>query len=327
MNRFTTGNIGLALALALACAMSAIAFLYAPEINPYISENLSRGIAFQGISGWGIGRGLSFGLNLVLILIIPLLMNMLNKNYNFINNTDTVIACALLVLCGSNIWLCDSLNQSMIEGIVNIFMMFVLFGCYRNKKSTAELFICATMVSITAMFCEAGILFAVAILFMGAVLGCMSFKGIMAFLLGLMAPWWILIGFGVIKLQELQWIAPVDIFHLWGEGEYDFMFWINAGVSALIFILCSLYNSVGLYAGNPKRRRMCNSIMVLGFFTIGGMVFDAGHATDYIVTLYIALAVQLANLFALHNLRYRHTSISILLILYCTMYVAMINGI
>lgn len=281
---------------------------------------------FPGPDGWGISYPLSSLLNYILIIGISLALHLLNKNFNFINSTDTVMPSAMLVLCSSNLLLDQYLNQSLLLGSAMVLVLGILMGCYRNRRSMAELFLCATILSITAMFNYCALLFACGLILMALAMQCLNFRGFVAIIMGVLAPWWILFGFGIVNFEDFHFPRINTIFQFVGCGNANFMEWINYGVTSLIFLMCSLYNAVGLYAGNTKRRVLCNTFMLMGFISIAGIMIDARNASSYMVCFYISTAVQLTNLFVLHNLKNVRGVLCFFLILYCAMYIAMING-
>ena len=86
-----------------------------------------------------------------------------------------------------------------------------------------------------------------------------------------------------------------------------------------------LYNAVGLYAGNTRRRRLCNCIMMLGWISVVGIVIDVNNIVAYLATLYLALASQLANLFALHQLKSHYTLVTVLSVVYICSFISMLG--
>ena len=56
------------------------------------------------------------------------------------------------------------------------------------------------------------------------------------------------------------------------------------------------------------------------------VVFDFDNLPVYMGTLYLATALQIANFFALHNIRYGRTWVFIITMIYVASFVLMENG-
>lgn len=321
MRNLTSGNIGLAIASIAAIAMSVVAHFCA--LIP--AAGYQEGICFPGPGNWNADATISWILNLILLIGAGLFPMQLNKTYNFINNTDTVIPTVLLVLCGSNVWLNTGLNQSLILALLLMFVPYILFDCYRVRKSMNDLFLVGTLIAICSMFEYAALPFVVAVIIMGIVINCLSFKGFSALLMGLAAPYAIVIGFGIADLQDFKMPQLQILFTRDFYGEQEFILWLNAAITALIFGLCSLYNAVGLYAGNTRRRKLSNCLMIMGWVAIVCIVLDSNNMAAYLATLYFSLAVQMANLFGLHQIKYRHTMLVSIVALYVLNFVLMLE--
>lgn len=321
MRNQASGNIGLVIALIAAIAMSVIAHFYA--LIPAVGFN--EGICFPGPGNWDIYSLISWMLNLIVLLGAGLFPMLLNKTYNFINNTDTVIPTVLLVLCGSNVWLNTGLNQSLFLALLLMLVAYILFDCYRVRKSMNELFLVGTIIAIGSMFEYAVLPFVVAVIMIGIVINCMSFKGFVAFLMGLLAPYAIVIGFGIVNIQDITIPQFQILFMREFQGEQEFILWLNAAITAVIFMLCTLYNAVGLYAGNTRRRKLSNCLMIMGWVAIISIVLDSNNISAYLATLYFSLAVQMANLFGLHQIKYKHTMLVSMAALYVLNFVIMLE--
>lgn len=323
MKNPTTGNTGLVFAFVLSIAMCVVSFILGGSAG-HLS---SSGICFPSPDEWSLPTNLSFGLNLVIISGVVVGILILNKTYNFITTTDTVLQSSLLILICSNAFIDKGVNSSVLLGAVVVIIYFILFGCYRNKKSAPQLFIIGTLVSIAGLFQYAAIPYLLAVFFAAVVLKCMSFKGMVALGMGALTPYWILAGLGVIDLRELSMPVLSTVFTYDFIEEGYFLLWLNCGITALLFLSCSLYNAVSMYAGNTRRRLMNNSTLIFGLVSCLSIMFDIGNMVAYLTVLYLAWAVQLANLFALHNLKHGRAMVVSLLVLYVAAMVGMIYGI
>ncbi len=321
MRNLTTGNIGLALAVVLSVAMCAVSFLLGSSTG-YASTS---GICFPSPEEWTLSPLLSLFLNGALIISLVLAIQILNKTYNFISTTDTVLQCSLLVLICSNVYIDRSVCSSTLIGAAVMIVYFILFRCYRDRKSATSLFIAGTVLSIAGMFQYAAIPFIIALFLASIIIKCMTFKSFIALGIGVITPFWITAGLGLIDITALNLPDYDTVFTYNFIEEGYFLLWLNCGFTTLLFLFISLYNAVRMYAGNTKRRLLNNSTLIFGLVACVCIMFDRNNMPAYLSVLYTSLAVQLANLFALHNLKQRYAVIVILLLLYVGAFVGMLQ--
>ena len=136
-----------------------------------------------------------------------------------------------------------------------------------------------------------------------ASLNCLRFMETIAFILGLVAPYWVGVGLGIIPLSDF---SRPDISGLFSgiEAKRSMLAGLTAcAATALGTLVGGLYNSVKLYAGNSQRRLYNICFNILGVLCAVCMVIDFDNMPAYIGTLYLVAAVQFADIFALHNIR------------------------
>lgn len=317
------GNGGLILAIILACAMSAIEFFIG---DPQLLKG-ELGICMPSPNTWTLPPVASWILNLTLIIVLGLSLHLFNKTYNFISSSDTVLPAAFIFLCGANPWIDGMLTSSMILMAANLICLHLMFGCYRSQKGMQQLFIVGSILSLGSMFQYAFVFFIPAYIVIAIVLKCLNIKSFTAFIMGIVAPYWIGIGFGLIPLESFSLPTFTNLFDGFGSKQTIFVGLLNCAVTIVMALIIALYNAVKLYAGNTRRRLLNNAIIILGLASAISIVWDVDNVPAYMATIYLVLGVQLANLFALHNVRHPQAVIFLITLLYIASYVLMEIGI
>lgn len=320
---FTTGHFGFIAAFLLTVLMTATEIFFG---NPYPKSGV-LGICLPSPNHWVLSIPLSASINLALILLCGIAMQFLNKKYGFIKSTDTVAAVTFFIFCGSNTWIDGLLNSSVMICAINLIALFMIFHEYRSQKSMQTLFIIATLLSIGSMFQYALVFFIPAYILIAMMLKTLNLKSFSAFILGIAAPYWIGIGLGLLPLDSFQFPIFSNIFDDAESRSVLLMGLLNLGLTALLGISLTLYNAVKIYAGNTRRRVMNNATLIVGFTSIVCMLFDIYNIHSYIVTLYMAVAFQVANFFDLHNIRRPSFWFITLLVLYIASFLLMETGI
>lgn len=314
------GKEGLLLVVIASIAMAAVAFF----IDCPMRAPIDTGICCASPSVWGLTPFWGWVLNLVLLLICTGGIAWLNKEYRIINNSDSVVTGMFMLTAASNIWVSGMLTSTLFVLIANVLCLGILFGCYRQRNATREIFVIGTVLAICSMF-EYAVAFFIAAYIIGAVImQCLSLRSLVAFFMGLAAPYWIALGFGWVRPEDFHVPVCAHIFIGLGDKTELLVGMINVGLTATLALLLALSNSVRLYAGNSRRRLINMTIMMLGAVCLICMIFDFGNITAYLATLYAVTAFQLANCLELSKIRSGDLWLFVLALLYIASFVLMV---
>lgn len=293
------GTEGLLTGLILVGAMSALNFFNGT------TEALGgdMGICMPSPNLWVIPPLWSWIANLTMIVALAITLHLFNKSYQFIKSTDSVLPTAFLIMVGSCPWITLGINTSMLLVMVNIIALIVLFDCYRTRNATQQIFVVATMASLGSMFQYAFVFMLPAYIVIAVMMKCFRFREFIALLMGLVAPYWVGIGLGLIPLDSFTLPTLSNLFAGFATKQDLLIGLLNIGLTAIVALFIALNSAVKLYAGNTQRRLYHNSVMVLGIVTMVALAFDFNNLTAYIGTIYMVAAVEYANLFALWHIR------------------------
>lgn len=262
------------------------------------------GVCLPSPNMWALSPLLSWLLNLMLTGGAAMLLYVMNKEHNVVGGSDTVLIGMFALITASNPWVSGILTSSVIMVAANIACLTILFGCYRKPNATQELFKIATILSLGSMI-QYAFIFLIPVYVIGAILmKCLRFKGILAIGMGLIAPYWVGIGLGVIPFDAFTMPTFTNLFDGYATKGVLFAGMLSIGCTTLLWVILALYNGVKLYAGNTKRRLENTVINVLGVVTTLCMLIDFNNLLAYEETIYMIAGVQLANVFSLWNIRH-----------------------
>lgn len=320
MHRQVMGREGMLLAIVAALAMLVAAFFLDTQ-QPLLGDT---GICLPSPNAWGMSPLGGWLLNAGIIATLTMALYFLNKEYAFISGSDTVLTGMFLIMTASNPWTSGMLSSSAIIALANVICLTVLFGCYRKHNATQELFVIATILSLGSMI-QYAFIFMLPVYLIGAMLmKCFNFKILIAYGMGIVAPYWIAIGMGIIPLEWFSFPTFTNLFDGYESRSGLLIGMLTVALTALIGLILGLNNSVKLYAGNTQRRLYNSVINILGLVCVACMIFDFTNLLAYLVTMYVIVAVQLANLFALWNIPRGSRWLGVLVLLYIGSFVAML---
>lgn len=320
MHRHAMGKEGLILSIITAIAMVAGVYIFACPAQ-VIGE---LGIFLPSPNLWNLSPFLSHLLTLTMIAATTILLYVANKKYTFVTGSDTVFMGMFLVMCSSNVWLSDRFSSSFIFAIANVICLMILFDCYRKSNATQELFLIATIISLGSMIQYAFLALIVVYLLGAVMLKCFSFRGLIAFGMGLVAPYWVAIGLGIVPYTNFRMPEFSIIFNSAYSAGGILVSMINIGLTCIVGLIMALNNMVKLYAGNTQRRLNNMVINLLGVVSLICMLVDFNNIIAYLATIYMIVAIQLAHLFTLWNIRRAPVWLLIISLLYVGGYVLML---
>lgn len=314
------GKWGLVLCTLVMLAMCAVSFLLRPDRR--ISGSL--GLCLPSPNLWDINPVSSWIINTVLIGGCAAAGFFLNRSYNFIRSTHPVLSAMFLVLAASNPWITAYLCSSTLLCVINLLCMSIMFRTFRSNNATQEMFVIATFISVGSMFQYAFLPMIVAYIGAAIVMKVFRFKEFLAMLMGLVAPYWVGIGLGLIPLEWFSMPQITNLFDDYARASDLLLLIISVGIAIFCGFVLGVNNSIKLYAGNSHVNAMNLTITFVGTVCAICVVIDFSNMMAYIATLYFTLSVQVANVCALWNVRRERLFVAIPAIIYIGFFIAMV---
>lgn len=287
------GKLGFLVTVLLSGALAAAAVFWPPIPMP---QGLS-GICFPVPSEWPLPRPESIAINWLLYVATALSLFFVNRRFNFVPGTAHVLPMAFLMLCASSPWLMGGITAATLIAMVNVVALLLLFGATGSRNAAAPMFLVASFLSFGAMVQYAFLLLVPVYLLVCATLKILHWRSLAAFVMGLVAPFWIVIGLGIVSPWQLRWPELTNFFTVL-DGTFDVLLLpLAPALIALLFIILWANNNVRLHAANSRNRAFNRAIVMLGVGAILLMFADYSNLPAYISTLALAAAVQTGNTF------------------------------
>ena len=269
VHRHVMGREGMLVAIVMSLVMFATAF-FADTPNT-LAGNM--GICLPSPNEWGLSPLWGWITNIILMTVVTVTLFLINKEFNFVQGSDTVLTGMFIIMASSNIWVTGTLSSTMLLALANLICLLVLFGCYRKRNSTQEMFVITTILSLGSMIQYAFIFMIPAYLIGAMLLKCFNFKSLIAFLMGIVAPYWVGVGLGIIPLEQFRMPTFTNLFDGYATKSGLFFGLLNVAVTVVMGLILALNNSVKLYAGN-KRAGPCLCGMYGHRFQQYGSIYD-----------------------------------------------------
>lgn len=243
-----------------------------------------------------------YALNALLIGGAVLFTFLLNKKYAFVKGAETMLPTAMCVLLTANPLMTSYFGTPVIMLLANLICLWTLMGVYRAHNATNAMFVVATYLSLGSMFQYAFLPMMIIWPVLAIMIKVLRIKELMAYFMGLVAPYWIALGFGLVTFSDFnipQFFTPLPAVD---TGEYFFFIMLSLGTMGLIGLMMSLNNAMMIYSGSVRVRIFNNMINLLGLWCFLCMLVDFGNLAAYASTFTFAVSVQIANFFAIRRI-------------------------
>lgn len=259
------------------------------------------GLVFPSPGHWAIEESWGEVINVAVIGLCAPACYLINKAFSLLKSSLPFWALFYLPLTCANPFVSGHLTGNALTLPTTLIMLAVLFSSYRSVNGTHTTFFAATCISVGSMFQHAFIPFILALVLSCLAMQILRFKELMALGLGLLAPYWVLMGFGVIGIDSFHLPHLSNIFTN-PVHPAVFPVLVGDGMLLVIALLLALNNGMKLYAGNAQIRSYNNVVNIFGLTAVVAMLFDVDNIAAYTGVFNLWVALQFGNLFTLWHL-------------------------
>lgn len=278
------------------------------------------GVCIPSSNIWISNALISWTINLICIIAIGILLITFNKRFNFLHGV-TSIATTIFLLLELSI---PSLSVQLFDGtmlcLVAVLTMAILFSTYQSPHLTPRIYLMFGIVSLCSLF-QFAFAFLIPMLIWGMIeMHSFSIKGFIAATLGILTPFWILIGLGIIDLNDFVIPQIVNIFSDVAWRNITILI-LSIGFTILmgiVFWLASIFQLLKY----KSQIRACNeyigSLMLATIIMIG---VDYKNILTYVPLLNYCVAICIAHFFITNSYKRRYIIFFLIVAIYITLYV------
>lgn len=299
MRRKAAGKLGFVISILLMLGMAALSYFAFPVDQP--AGEL--GLTLWSPNLWEIPQPFSAIANALLLIAIAFALILFNKSNNFVKGNDLVFPAAFLILTAANPWLTHYLETTTILAAANLLCLSILFSRFGKRNNQNSLFYLASVIGLGTMIQYAFIPYALVYLLAAAMLKVIKPREVIAYLLGLAAPYWVLIGSGIIPIESFRFPTVHLITEGFAPPSDVLVMLIGTGATMLLGAIMLFNNAVNMTGASSKARSFNKVVNFVGISSAIFMVLDFTNMTAYIATMNIAVGIQLANAFGYSSLR------------------------
>lgn len=254
--------------------------------NPYIS--LAVCLCANIITGYGV------------VLI--------SKHFNTIRSMSRLAATLFIVMQTATPALMGCFYSGTFIALVMVTETVLLFSMYDDRTAVRRIFLLFFIIATSSLFCLP-LLFYIPFLWLGLMqMKIFNFRAVMASLIGIITPLWILFGFGLLTADDLR--MPELNMIIYGIPYVSMPLLCAIILSAAVGVLFLISNLMKLLSYNAQIRAYNGFFILMLFSSMILMIVNTDAIAAYIPVLNLAAAYQTAHFFA--ERRHRRSYIAIL---------------
>lgn len=262
------------------------------------APKMELGLCFYTAESWQITPWLSWVVNQLLVWLMAMSLSALNRRFNFVTTTSQLFVYAFLVMCGANPLLSRGLNTATLLAVANLVCIGTLLSQYGQRTSARGIFLISSTLAWGSMIQYSFLFFIPVYMLCAIALKIYGWKEFVAMLMGVVAPYWIVLGFGIVKPEQFYIPEISNIWNTFSGQPESVIIILLSGITALWALLLGLKNILSLFNANTATRAYSRCIAIPGFAIIIFMMLDYGNFVAYYTSLCLIAAVQLGYLTA-----------------------------
>ena len=226
-----------------------------------------------------------------LIVLIVLLMLLMNRFLNLVR-TNSKLYVGLFVLM---VAVCPGVSgmslNALVMAFVVMFSLMMMYTTYQRKIPTRRIFLVFVLMSFGASMQWSYAAFFLAFFLCCGQMRCLSMRSLLAVIVGILTPPWILWGFGYISLDSILMpkLLPPSAAVFAGFSPAALV----AIITTLVAAVCITgYNTIRIFGLNARTRAFNGVFATITLWTALISIIDFGHALDYFPLLAALTAMQ-----------------------------------
>ncbi|MDE6498036.1 MAG: hypothetical protein K2L21_05195 [Muribaculaceae bacterium] len=278
------------------------------------------GIALPPAFRWIADADVSTWVALACNVAIMAALIILNNRYNLLRSMTMLAAVLFAAMQCATPHLTARFYTGPLLALVVCGCIGLMFGSYAQPEKRRQIFLVFFLLS-AGMATQ----YAYAVYIPLMLLGCwqmriMTARAAMAAIIGLITPWWLLLGLGIVHPADIRVPEPVKLL-----SYIDFSEGMQLGTAvvtaAVVFTASVALDFFRTIAYNARSRSYNGMIVLTGFITILAMAIDYNNVACYIPLMNVCAALQAAQFFVIHRSGRSWMGIAGLITVYISLYI------
>ena len=289
--------------------------------EPPVALQSDYGICFPSINGWQMPVFLSWMLNFLTLGICSVIALWLNSVFRFIHDHTMLFASIFLVLTGANPWLTYGFGSPAAFTLVMLIGTAILFAHHGSRNASTGLFLAFSTFAIGSMFEYAFALMIPIYIIASMYIVELRIKQLTAIILGIISPYWIALGFGLIEPSDIRMPDLNSIFFAGFIDRIPLSTMLSVALASLFTLMMALNNALTVFASNSQTRAYNSIFNLVAVALFWYMLFDFSNFTTYLPLFFLMTGIQTSHFFNITPIRHASlfigSALAIVITLFC----------
>lgn len=275
-----------------------VVLLWIAPSSDVVLQGSSSGVCASSVPSFSMSPTLSRILSVLAMVGVSVLLTILNKGYSYVRDVTYSFSSTFLLLGIANPMVSTQFYDGTLLSVVLLLLASIMFGAYQDGAAQRKVYITFVLLAVCTMF-HYSYVYLIPIMIFGFVqMRIMGLKSVLAMIFGLVTPYWIATGTGMISLSEYEAPHIVDI---WSGLDFEQSTYIISVVALTILLSLVLFgmNVLKLISYKMQTRSYNGFFIALMLFTMIAMAVDYNNVLVYLPVLNICLSVQMAHAYTL----------------------------
>ena len=260
-----------------------------------------NGIFFTFKAPFIANATLSAVVNVLCLLLTGGILLAVNKVFTFVRSMTHLCTSAFFLLQMANPSGLVSFHAGTLMCVVMALTVPPLFAAYQDRHSQRSIFLIFALVAAGSMF-HYGFLVLIPAFLLGFLnMGVLNLKGVLAMLFGLVTPFWIVLGLGIVHPADA--VAPQWIMQQWPAVTPLI---VLAAVTAVVGIVLATMNLHTIMNYRMQTRGYNAFFIITMVLAIIALCLDYQDLNVYLPLLNLMVAVQVAQVHSLRTSPFRY---------------------
>lgn len=284
----------------------------------HISGNL--GLGLPAPNGWLPFTPLSALVNMGLSLLMALLFIYINRRFNILRSLTALPGTMFLAMLTALPTVTGQFYGGSLLLLIGLWCLSLLYSVYAEPRGQRQVFLIFFLLS-AASFTQAAFVFYMPVFLIGCIqMRILNLRTVIAALLGIITPPWILFGFGIVDPRHMEWPQLVVAWSAFDKAEIAHAMAVTV-VTVSAGVVFTVANILKILSYNSRVRAYNGFLTLLEIFTAIFILLNFNNFTFYIPLLDCLVAYQIGHFFTYRRSKRSYIPILLLMLLYFGLYV------
>ena len=298
-------------------AIAAVYLLLTSGFNEELPPQGEQGLCLPPPALWPLPHWVDALGGIFINLCIIGLMALINKDFNVLRSNTKLQLGLFSLMVAAVPRLVVNVNSGSLLALTVCLCIYLMFRCYDNPGEVRLVFMSFLLLSLGATMQYSFVVYIPVMWLIAAQMRIFNTRTFLASLFGIVTPWIILTGLGIVGLNDIHTPHVTGIFSAFRENSAVYML-IITGFTAFLLFVAIVLNLSKTIAYNARARSYNGALTVVAVVTVISILINYNNLLAYLPLLNVAAAYQITHWFVNHDFEKQYIAV----LSVCAFYIA-----